>query len=1802
MFNNICWVLLLSSIGIACGQTPTATYTSPNVNSVTFQNMDLDESAGRIYIGAKNAIYLLNSTTLTILTSASTGPVQDSPYCAPLPDSCSSSRNLSDNYNKILIADTSGQRLIVCGSVNQGRCRIRQLNNLALITNTVQPSYFVAANQPSASTLAFVGSGVPNTTKVLYVGVQYTQRSFFSSAVPALAARSLYHQSSQSDLLNYANLLPSESNIKFTDRSYEVQYINGFSHGGYTYFATVQKAVTLTSTTASIANNYISKLIRLCNGPNQFQSYVETPLECRGANSRIYNLLQAAYLTKPGSSLATSLQVSTSSDILIGVFSASNETNSRFPSTDAAVCIYTMQSVSSVFSTNINNCYGSQILVGLPYIVNPTARCQVSQVPQCSSQTNPAIGGSQSIYGQALLELKQHIITSIIATPVRSNTVVFLGTNSGHILKLRVNSATSASQYQDLTIDQNYPIISMKYTKNKNSIYTLSTTKLVLIPVHDCNTHKNCDNCMNSKDPYCGWCTIANKCTSRSGCFTSNEAFWTQSGTTARCVDLSLVVPASAPVGRVTSLKVNVANLPTNTQYQCRFGSYGTTDAAQLVDGVRCNTPSSNLLPSILGPQGVGCPALLNTTVLLSIGTRRNFNLNARNLQPIPSGNVGYECLLNVDGTQLVLLGRRIASNSLECIAPLQPYNYGKSVESIQANLQIRYLGRLLIYNEGNVTVTLYNCRFGRSDCSVCLAAKQTKGYDCGWCQYPSQSLQSSICTHVQQCSFPGNIQSQSCPGPNINSVMPLRGPIEGGTVINITGTNLGIQFSDITRITVAGLNCKPLRDGYVVSYSIYCNTSASSSDIQGQVTVNIRGVSASYIRNWQYVRTSVSSIYPLKGPESGGTNVKITGQNLNAGLTAKVIIADKACNITKRTATVIECLTSQTNVTGSSQSSKRSIMKRDITSSVTVQIDAAVITSAQKFTYTEDPTFVAMYPNRAFPAGGLNLTVYGTNLDSVISPRIIISTGVQQQTTASSICNNNFPNGAMMRCPFPNITELSNGLNSFTAYISLIMDGVTSLKQLYIYNEEGSKLYYTPNPSINAFANDEASVGSNLILTMTGTNLNRAANTTDYNILIGGQKCAVSTLNQTHLTCTTTQLQSKIVQVTVTVGNLIFRPGKVQFFSAEQQIRTTIIIAVTTSVAIILVIIIPLIFLYRRKSAQNRRTKETLQTRLDRMESQVALECKTAFAELQTDVSEYLKSDLSNFSIPYLPFNGYAIKILFPDNEEYAVHHFLNQREGRRYDDDDAVLLFADLLYKKKFLKIYLHTIENQQDFSMKDRCNVASLLMVALQHRMGYVTEILCHLLRELIHKSVAKNHPKLILRRTECIAEKLLTNWLSFFFYPYLFGSIGDSLYVLYQAIKQQVDKGPVDEITADAKHSLSEDKLIRQNIDYQTLTLSAHFERTTELVKVLDCDSITQTKEKILDAIYKSAAYSRRTPAEEIDLEWIRDTPSGLVRIILKNEDDSSNISGRWKRINTLKHYQIPDGASVVVIPRTSASSLSVSSNSSTRYPVSSRSLLGRLSVDENGETHYNLWHLIKPMDENSTDPNANKLVSEVFLTRLLSTKHILQTFVDDLFSQMFTVPQTLYHFPKVIKYLFDFLDYEAFKLGFTTENDVAHTWKNNCLPLRFYINIVKNPHHAFDVNKSGTVDSCLSVIAQAFMDSCSITDNRLGKDSPSNKLLYARETSDYKARVQKFYADIQYMPPVSLDELLHTHEDMMRRFRVKRNFNSLNAVHELFTYATKYITELRLALEDAGMPSLADKLALLIKKSKYESEC
>ena len=319
-------------------------------------------------------------------------------------------------------------------------------------------------------------------------------------------------------------------------------------------------------------------------------------------------------------------------------------------------------------------------------------------------------------------------------------------------------------------------------------------------------------------------------------------------------------------------------------------------------------------------------------------------------------------------------------------------------------------------------------------------------------------------------------------------------------------------------------------------------------------------------------------------------------------------------------------------------------------------------------------------------------------------------------------------------------------------------------------------------------------------------------------------------------------------------------------------------------------------------------------------------------------------------------------------------------------------------------------------------------------------------------------------------------------------------------------------------------------------------------------MINCDSISQVKGKLLDALYKTSPASSRPSVYEIDLEW-HNTQHG--RIILQDEDATSQCRDGWRRINTLSHYGISESAVMTLVLKSQETAYGPSS--ARQCQISPYSIGGGLAgASASRDYTGRIWHLMKPAGSEygvlpapshhhpfSTLRNNNAVaddwsaaaaaqqaqrhVPEIFLTRLLSTKGTLQKYIDDLFHLILSPSEPV---PLPIKWLFDLYDEYGKRTGSAlaaVDADVIHTWKSNSLPLRFWVNLIKNPEFLFDVQKTPTLDACMSVIAQTFMDSCSAsaeTQLRLGKDSPSSKLLFARDIPQYRGLVKKFYAHIQ----------------------------------------------------------------------------
>lgn len=85
--------------------------------------------------------------------------------------------------------------------------------------------------------------------------------------------------------------------------------------------------------------------------------------------------------------------------------------------------------------------------------------------------------------------------------------------------------------------------------------------------------------------------------------------------------------------------------------------------------------------------------------------------------------------------------------------------------------------------------------------------------------------------------------------------------------------------------------------------------------------------------------------------------------------------------------------------------------------------------------------------------------------------------------------------------------------------------------------------------------------------------------------------------------------------------------------------------------------------------------------------------------------------------------------------------------------------------------------------------------------------------------------------------------------------------------------------------------------------------------------------------------------------------------------------------------------------------------------------------------------------------------------------------------------------------------------------------------------------------------------------QTLMDSCSTSEQRLGKDSPSSKLLFAKDIPHYRNLVSKFYSDIRNLPQIS-DQEMNSAMQQLSMTQVS-HFDHAVALKELYIYVSQY---------------------------------
>ncbi|XP_063679501.1 plexin A3-like isoform X3 [Bolinopsis microptera] len=1824
----------------------------------------------------------------------------------------------TNNIVKILVIDQHQSALIVCGNVYQGSCQMRNLQNIEeLISWPTSQGHWVIANKGDNASYGFIAAG-PSGTNVLYVGASFAEPDSALVILPSIAIRKVDKTNSEQMFKLYKN---SESENKRTlyrsrSRNAHVIYNGGFASGSYRYFSTIKP----TTPGSGVYKSRLTRICQSDEGDfrnRKLISYTEAQMECKKDGTN-FQLLQALAIGKAGSELATKLKIISQSDIVIALFAQAQE-GKHEPTGDSAICIYTIKEIELAFENKTRDCWNGKGFSGLSFDGQnnrPKCNAQTKAFNQCNVLSNSPLELDNPITKTAAFILQEDTMLSLAVNSHEEYSVAFIGTKNGKLLKILLESDKDVSMFSNAQI-RTTPVEQLALSKGHDFVYAMATDQLVKVPVAECETYDNCSSCISSNNPYCGWCVLKNRCSTQDECDNSSQDIHWKRGAPDQCITITSVSPTSAPANQQEEVTLNVqAQLPQDEVYECVFEKYGNTPASvrQNEDGtavVTCNTPivqnnmdhnmpvqlslkaSSNIEPFVHAPDlimifdckiittckecsAIGvpdsgckwcpydggciyqsemcmkgthvtsvnvCPTLEYVEYedkLIPAGVQRSFRVHGRHLpESVGRNDIGYSCDIYIDGNKQTTGGHLTDSNSLECNP--NTYTYSSTKGIVHAEVSIIF-GGVEIDKPDDLEVEVYNCLLMASDCSQCQG-QISADYKCSWC---SATNQCSLFT--AHCANRLDDDDKTCPAPTVNKIEPVAGPVSGGTKVTITGVNLGVEFQDIESIYVADTVCNHMLYGeqYQVSTTVVCETGWSPKPSNGPIRITVRGQTQMSAVQFKYLNPEITSISPKIGPKSGGSALTIMGNHLDIGSSARVEIGTEQCVIIgKRRENEIVCRT--TRAGGPKKVKVQLVVDKE-----------EIIADNILYQYVADPIITNITPTCSLAAGGIKVTVSGTNLHSIQVAKIDVdmeNTDIVASSVAG-MCKIIYNDGNSMVCPTPSLQLKAGSDQAMPIPIVFKLDENIELRNLnpaQIEDSGPASLSYYPDFTVDKWVNEttdwtwagsEVSNDSSAYLRIVGKHLTLEGKVA-VKVTVGGLECEMTpSSTDSEVLCSPPSLtvlqqhtqQNKnnykvednntdrkkrdtliaknkkdppketLFKVKVVMGNREESPGSLNYritsAAIESQVGSSdiplpVVLGTVFAIIVMAIVVTLLIFKYRENSQRLTEQSEVTKKKMHDLESQVARECKDAFTELQMMVMNDISpiSDLT--SLPFLDFSTYAYKVLFPNIEDFqrSTSRFHAAAPNNRAAVIAGLKDFHTLLCSEPFILNFIHTLEQQPRFNMKDRCNVASLLMVALCERLDYATYIMSRLLFNLMKRPQIKTSPHLFLRRTESVAEKFLTNWLTFCLYDHVKQVAGKPLYMLYRAIKATIETGPVDSVSYQARYALSEDRLLRQKIDFKTLNVFLQVEGGQMPVKLLDCDTISQAKCKLHDTWYnyKNTPVSQRVPVDSLELRLVGQHQYNVLR----DEDETSVVEGEWKRLNTLRHYKVAENAVFAFVADSTATnrfghfmdhSTHFSSNPKLNRSMDLASSNPKLNRRGSGSScGLRPYHLTKTNASSTIDSDQTTLVHvpEIYLTRLLTTKGTLQHFVNDLFVSIFSLSNG--DVPLAIKFLFDMLDRQAAENGIT-DPDIIHTWKNNSIPLRFWINIIKNPEMILDVEKHPLIDSILSVISQTYMDSCSLSNHAFSTDSPSSKLLYAKELQDYKPAVRKFYSDIQALPPVT-DEKLFSSLPSTDSMQLHRDA----ALYDLAVYAHNYCFQIDEALQRTNCDELSKKFATVI---------
>lgn len=82
-------------------------------------------------------------------------------------------------------------------------------------------------------------------------------------------------------------------------------------------------------------------------------------------------------------------------------------------------------------------------------------------------------------------------------------------------LQVLLTARHEGIEYGDVQLSRQRRAINSDLLLANRHIYAAAGKQLYKVPTADCSKHTTCSTCLQSADPYCGWCTLQNECVER---------------------------------------------------------------------------------------------------------------------------------------------------------------------------------------------------------------------------------------------------------------------------------------------------------------------------------------------------------------------------------------------------------------------------------------------------------------------------------------------------------------------------------------------------------------------------------------------------------------------------------------------------------------------------------------------------------------------------------------------------------------------------------------------------------------------------------------------------------------------------------------------------------------------------------------------------------------------------------------------------------------------------------------------------------------------------------------------------------------------------------------------------------------------------------------------------------------------------------------------------------------------------------------------------------------------------------------